>query len=77
MLDELQKGLRLKAEGRLDSALEAFSRASAIAPFPLEAFLEAGVTAAQLNRVADAARWFHAGIEAWPQRYEAYYFEGI
>jgi tetratricopeptide (TPR) repeat protein len=73
----LAQGLAHRAEGRLDAALETLSRAARAEPYPLEAFTEAGVTAAQLRRFDEAAGWFRAGIEAWPQRYEPYYFEGV
>jgi tetratricopeptide (TPR) repeat protein len=71
------QGLAAKAAGRLDAALAAFARAARTAPFPLDAFLEAGVTAAQLGQPDAAAGWFRAGIEAWPARHEPYYFEGV
>jgi tetratricopeptide (TPR) repeat protein len=75
--DLLAEGLQHRAAGRLEAALEAFGRAARRAPHPLEGFLEAGVTAAQLGRSPEAAHWFRAGIEAWPQRHEPYYFEGV
>ena len=73
----LAQGLAHRAEGKLEAALESFARAARTEPYPLEAFTEAGVTAAQLRRLDEAARWFGAGIEAWPQRHEPYYFEGV
>jgi tetratricopeptide (TPR) repeat protein len=73
----LAQGLAHRAEGRLEAALESFATAARTEPYPLEAFTEAGVTAAQLQRPDAAASWFRAGIEAWPQRHEPYYLEGV
>jgi len=73
----LEEGLRCRTQGRLEEALAAFTRAAQSPPWPLNAFLEAGVTAAMLDKTAAAAGWFRAGIEAWPERNEPYYFEGV